>query len=140
LPRLFAHSLAATESKLGACLELVSWSHDERNARELEDLLFSWAQESLRIDLKRDKEGILVSLVARGPLGNEIAVSTAHLGFEWRGEEGERLTPPERETQPRRTRRSGPAPPRQAMPRRNSPASPSRAEPSLVTPRHAATA
>jgi hypothetical protein len=43
LPRLFAHSLAATESKLGACLELVSWSHDERNARELEDLLFSEA-------------------------------------------------------------------------------------------------
>ena len=43
LPRLFAHSLAATESKLGASLELVSWSHDERNARELEDLLFSEA-------------------------------------------------------------------------------------------------
>jgi hypothetical protein len=43
LPRLFAHSLAATESKLGASLELVSWSHDEWNARELEDLLFSEA-------------------------------------------------------------------------------------------------
>ena len=43
LPRLFAHSLAATESKIGACLELVSWSHDEWNARELEDTLFSEA-------------------------------------------------------------------------------------------------
>ncbi len=42
-PRLFAHSLAATESKLGACMELVSWSHDERHAREWEDLLFSEA-------------------------------------------------------------------------------------------------
>jgi hypothetical protein len=40
LPRLFAHSLAATESKLGACLELVSWSHDDRNARDLEDLVW----------------------------------------------------------------------------------------------------
>ena len=43
LPRLFAHSLAATESKIGACLELVTWSHDEWNARELEDMLFSEA-------------------------------------------------------------------------------------------------
>ncbi|MBM3850215.1 MAG: hypothetical protein FJ396_08495 [Verrucomicrobia bacterium] len=43
LPRLFAHSLAATESKLGACLELVSWSHDERGAPALEDLLFAEA-------------------------------------------------------------------------------------------------
>jgi|694.fasta_scaffold19139_26 hypothetical protein len=79
---------------------------------ELDELLFSWAQESLRIDLKRDKDGIRVSLVARGPLGNEIAVSTAHLGFEWRGEETESVAPPARETRPRRTRRSGQAPAR----------------------------
>jgi len=43
LPRLFAHSLAATEAKLGACLELVSWSHGSRNALELEDTLFAEA-------------------------------------------------------------------------------------------------
>jgi hypothetical protein len=43
LPRLFAHSLAATESKLGACLELVTWRHEARGARELENLLFSEA-------------------------------------------------------------------------------------------------
>lgn len=43
LPRLFAHSLAATESKLGACLELVSWSRDSRGAHALEDMLFNEA-------------------------------------------------------------------------------------------------
>ncbi len=43
LPRLFAHSLAATESKLGACLELVAWGHEDRGARALEDQLFAEA-------------------------------------------------------------------------------------------------
>jgi hypothetical protein len=40
LPRLFAHSLAATESKLGACLELVLWPG---GSTALEDVLFSEA-------------------------------------------------------------------------------------------------
>jgi hypothetical protein len=43
IPRLFAHSLAATESKLGASLELVSWSHGSRQAVELEEALFQEA-------------------------------------------------------------------------------------------------
>jgi hypothetical protein len=41
LPRLFAHSLAATESKLAACIEIVEWTHDAPGAAALEDALFA---------------------------------------------------------------------------------------------------
>ncbi len=37
LPRLYAHSLAATESKLGACLEIAAWPGGSEN---LEEALF----------------------------------------------------------------------------------------------------
>lgn len=40
VPRLFAHSLAATESKLGACFEMARWPG---GTRALEDALFSEA-------------------------------------------------------------------------------------------------
>ncbi len=43
IPRLFAHSLAATESKLGASMELVAWSHSDPGAAELEQALFEEA-------------------------------------------------------------------------------------------------
>ncbi|MSU32775.1 MAG: hypothetical protein EXS25_08995 [Pedosphaera sp.] len=43
LPRLFAHSLSATESKLGASLELVSWSRSIRGSIDLENMLLSEA-------------------------------------------------------------------------------------------------
>ena len=43
LPRLFAHSLSATESKLGASLELVSWNRSTRGSIDLENMLLSEA-------------------------------------------------------------------------------------------------
>lgn len=43
IPRLFAHSLAAAESKLGASMEIVSWSRDDRGAAGLEQALFEEA-------------------------------------------------------------------------------------------------
>ena len=80
---------------------------------EIDDRIYEFLAERVRIDLRRDAKGLTVGLIVRSPLGQETLVSWERFDFQWQGD-GEpdlRPQPPAPDRAPAR-KRSGAPPPR----------------------------
>jgi hypothetical protein len=80
---------------------------------ELDDRIYEFLTERVRLDLRRDAKGLAVGLIVRSPLGQETLVSWERFDFQWQGDgdPDQRPAPPAPDRAPAR-KRSGAPPPR----------------------------
>jgi hypothetical protein len=80
---------------------------------EIDDRIYEFLAERVRIDLRRDAKGLTVGLIVRGPLGQETLVSWERFDFQWQDDGAPAAGPkPEPASRPPAKRRSGAPPPR----------------------------